>query len=85
MDKNERELLNSGWKREVLTLHLQEYDEAYVNKHRRLSYDLGDDFTGQQISVIRNCFNEINNRFPNIKITVSGTGFVKNDDNNGND
>jgi len=46
MDKNERELLNSGWKREVLTLHLQEYDEAYVNKHRRLSYDLGDDFTG---------------------------------------
>lgn len=89
--KNEQELIAKGWKKETLSIHLAEYDEclAQPNKFRRLSYDLGNDFTPEQIGVIRSWVNEVNKRFPNIKLFVSGTGYymptVNEQEDNGND
>ena len=73
--QKEKELLEKGWKKETMCFHLQEYDETVSNKHRRMSYDIGSDFTAEQIGVIKNWANEVNNRFPNIKICITGTGY----------
>ena len=74
--KNEQELIAKGWKKETLSIHLAEYDEQLIpNKFRRMSYDLGNDFTPEQIDVIRNWTDEVNKRFLNIKLFVSGTGY----------
>ena len=85
MKNTEKELLDKGWKKETLQIHLQEYDETcqYPSKHRRLTYDMRDDFTQDQIGTLRMWANEVNNRFPNIKVCITGTGFYK-DDNDGN-
>ena len=81
MKKTEEELLKEGWKKEVLCLHIQEHDPHLFNDieipFRRLSYDLRDDFTSGQIETIKKFINEVNNRFPNIKMSVTGTGYVK--------
>lgn len=81
MIKTDEELLKEGWKKETLCLHVQEYDpHAFNDKDipfRRLSYDLSNDFTSDQISIIRRWANEVNSRFPNLKISVTGTGFYK--------
>lgn len=72
----EKELLENGWKRETLCIHLDEYDESAPKKFRRLGYDISDDFNSNQIGILKNWANEINKRFPNIKISLSGTGLV---------
>lgn len=82
--KTEEDLLKEGWKKEMLCLHIQEYDPHPFNDKevpfRRLSYDLSDDFTGDQISTIKRWVNEVNNRFPNIKMCVTGTGLYKHEE-----
>jgi hypothetical protein len=54
---------------------LSEYDESVPNKCRRLSYDISDDFNSNQIGILKCWVNEVNKRFPNIKLSLSGTGF----------
>jgi len=75
--ENEKELLENGWKKEMLNIHIEEYDENAPHKFRRLSYDIADDFTAEQIGVIKNFVNEVNNRLLNVKMSVSGTGYYK--------
>ena len=79
---SEQELLENGYEREILCFHIQEYDPNLPtdNKFRRLSYDLGRTFTSDQISSIKSICNEVNKRFPNLKMFLSGTGFVIKED-----
>lgn len=72
---SEKELLDNGWKKEVLQINIQEYDETCPSKFRTLTYDMCDDFTSQQIDIIKNWANEINNRFPKLKVCIIGTGY----------
>lgn len=78
----EQELLENGYERETLCFHIQEYDPTLTDddKFRRLSYDLGRTFTSDQISSMRMFCEEVNKRFPNIKMFLSGTGFIKKED-----
>lgn len=79
---SEQKLLENGYEREVLCFHIQEYDPQLTtdNKYRRLSYDLGRTFNSYQIADIKRFCDEVNKRFPNIKMFLSGTGFVKKED-----
>lgn len=82
MNDTEHELLASGqWKREYMTFHISEIDNTCPTGVRRLSYDIGDNFTSDQIGVIKLFFNEVNSRFPNIKVFATGTGLIKVDEN----
>ena len=76
--------LEQGWKKEMLCIHVSEYDEHMPSKHRTLSYDISNDFNSKQIAVLKNWANEINNRFPNLKISLSGTGYIPNEQNKAN-
>lgn len=77
MEDKEQELLDSGkWKREWMALHIQEIDKTAPKGVRRLSYDMGDTFTGEQISSIERFVREVNRRFPNIKMYTTGTGLI---------
>ena len=87
--ETEQELIAKGWKKETLCIHLQEYDEKYEpHKFRRLTYEFGTNFTSGQTDIMRAWINEVNKRFPNIKMSVSGTGYYmpadEELDNNGN-
>ena len=73
----EQNLLEQGWKKETLSIHLSQYDENAPFKHRRLSYDLDDSFSSNQISLLRQWVGEVNKRFPDIKIFLDGTGYVQ--------
>ena len=77
----DKELLEQGWKKEMLCIHVSEYDERVPSKHRTLSYDISNDFNSKQIAVLKNWANEINNRFPNLKVSLSGTGFIPDEQN----
>lgn len=81
---DEKTLIEQGYVKDMMTIHIQEYDPHTVNDkefpHRRLSYDMTDTFTADQISIIRRWVNEVNNRFPNIKICLTGTGYTKKED-----
>lgn len=83
----EQELLENGWEKEMLCFNIQEYDPQLTtdNKYRRLSYDLGRTFTSDQISGIKGFCDEINKRFPNIKMFVTGTGYVPKKDKEGSE
>lgn len=74
----EEELIEQGWEKEVLAIHIQEYDPQLVteNKFRRLSYDFGKSFTSDQITIIERFLKEVSRRFPNIKMFATGTGYV---------
>lgn len=77
MEDKEQELLDSGkWKREWMMLHIQEIDETAPKGVRSLSYDMGNTFTGEQISSIECFVREVNRRFPNIKMYATGTGLI---------
>ena len=74
----EEELLASGnWKRECLAFHIQEMDSTAPNGVRSLSYDISDTFTGDQIAPIQGFVQEVNRRFPNIKMFLTGTALVE--------
>lgn len=81
VNMDEKELIEQGYKKETLCVHLQEYDPRTIEDveipFRRLSYDLSNDFTYNQIAIIRNWVKEVNDRFPNIKMYVTGTGYYK--------
>lgn len=83
---DEKALIEQGYVKDMMTIHVQEYDPHTVNDkefpYRRLSYDMTDTFTADQISIIRRWVNEVNNRFPNIKICLTGTGYTKKEDSN---
>lgn len=83
---DEKALIEQGYVKDMMTIHVQEYDPHTVNNkefpYRRLSYDMTDTFTADQISIIRRWANEVNNRFPNIKICLTGTGYTKKEDSN---
>ena len=80
---NEQELIEQGYKKETLTIHISEYDTNAPGgyNHRSLSYDLNRDFTDDQIAGIELFIREVNRRFPNIKMFATGTGWVKKVDN----
>lgn len=74
----EKELQESGnWKRETMTFHIAEIDPNSPYGVRRLSYDIGYDYTNEQIGTIKAFFNEVNARFPNIKIIATGTSWIE--------
>lgn len=80
MDNNinatEEKLLATGkWKKENLQLHIAQVDKNMPLGIRSLTYDLGDTFTAENISNLQRCLNEINVRFPMIKVVLSGTGY----------
>lgn len=82
MNNTEQELLASGqWKREFMVFHISEIDNTCPTGVRRLSYDIGDNFTSDQIEVIKSFFDEVNRRFPNIKVFATGMGLVKVEEN----
>lgn len=59
------------------------YQQNEQKKFIRLDYDIADDFTPNQISSLQNFVNEVNIRFPGIKMMTSGGGYVlKEDDEN---
>lgn len=67
------------WKKEILCIHVEmpnPYCDSEKKPFLRLSYDLSDDFTDEQVRNIKNFVNEVNVRFPGIKLSVSGTGYV---------
>lgn len=75
---NEKDLLDQGYIKQCLSVHLVDYgDKIGSNNVRRMSYDLGRDFSQEQIAVLQSWVNEVNNRFMNIKICLSGTGYEK--------
>lgn len=79
--EQEEKLLQEGWKKEMLCIHISEYDtNSPTNNHRRLSYDLTNDFTGEQIGVLRAWCNKVNEHFPNLKMFITGSGWVKTED-----
>ena len=84
MEDKEKELIAQGWKKEMLQIHVQEYDEDFIHKskHRMLSYDVGDCFNHEQIYNLQMWANEVNKRFPKIKIFITGTGFFKPEEQN---
>ena len=78
---DEKELIEKGYVKDTMSIHRQEYDPHVVNDKtfpfRRLSYDLTDTFTADQIATINRFVSEVNNRFPNLKISVTGCGYTK--------
>lgn len=78
---DEKELIEKGYVKDTLSIHIQEYDPHTVNDKtfpfRRLSYDLTDTFTADQIAIINRFVTEVNNHFPNLKISVTGCGYTK--------
>lgn len=77
MNTTEEKLIADGWEREILCMHIQEYDEKYENKFRRLSYDISNTLDGDAINALQRFAQEVNRRFPNIKMFATGTGYVK--------
>lgn len=77
MKDEEQKLLEEGWKKQTLKISIREYDDNFPTKFRMLTYDMANDFTAQQIGIIRNWVNEVNKRFPNIKMFVEGTGYYQ--------
>lgn len=78
MDKTQEEqLLKNGWKRETLCVHIDEFDKNIESGARRISYDLTDTFTQDQIAHLKNFANTVNSRFLNTRISFTGTGFVE--------
>ena len=78
---DEKELIEKGYVKDTLSIHIQEYDPHVVNDKtfpfRCLSYDMTDTFTASQIAIINRFVTEVNNRFPNIKMSVTGCGYTK--------
>lgn len=81
---DEKTLIEQGYVKDTMTIHIQEYDPHTVDDrefpYRCLSYDMTDTFTADQIAIIRRWVNEVNNHFPNIKISVTGCGYTKKED-----
>ena len=61
----------------MLAIHITEYNESYKFGKIQLTYDISDDFTNDQIATLQHWTNEINSRFPNLKIVITGTGYFK--------
>lgn len=81
----EQELLDNGWKREMLSLHIRQYNQSTPSKAIALSYDIADDFSSNQISALKHFVEEVNIRFPEIKMFITGGGFVKDETEDGDD
>ena len=83
MKMTEEELLATDkWKKDTLMLHIAELDSNAPSGVRRLSYDVGDTFSLENIVQIEAFIREVNIRFPNIKMFATGTGFVPIEDEN---
>ena len=84
-EKRIKKLLKEGFKKEGYMVHIQEYDPHLVGEKtmpfRRLSYDLGRDFEDEHAAVIKSLSDAINKIFPNLKVIVTGGGYVKDDNN----
>ena len=77
MEDKEKELLDSGrWKRETLSFCIQVVDKNSPMGVRSLVYDMGYDFTSDQIALFERFFREVNRRFPTVKMFANGTGFI---------
>ena len=75
--QKEQELIDSGmWKREILSFSISVIDKTSPYGVRRLTYDIGDDFTSDQIASFEQFFREVNRRFPTVKMFTMGTGLV---------
>lgn len=78
---DEKELIEKGYVKDTLSIHIQEYDPHTVDgktfPFKSLSYDMTDTFTANQIDIIKRFVSEVNKRFPNIKMFVTGCGYTK--------
>ena len=84
-EKITKKLLKKGYKKEGYIVHIQEYDPYLVGEKtvpfRRLTYDLGSKFEDEHAAVIKSLSDAINKNFPNIKMIVTGGGYVLYDNN----
>lgn len=77
MNMTEEELLATGkWKKETLQINIAEVDNTVPSGIRRLTYDMSNTFSHENISQIEAFIREVNRRFPNIKMFATGTGLV---------
>lgn len=60
------------WKKTPLQIHLQEDDPTVPSGKRRLTYDVAYTEDYELVGCLRRWVNEVNNRFPNIKIWITG-------------
>lgn len=78
MGKNiEEKLLKDGYVKENACIHIAECDKSSEYGWRRLSYEICD---CNCVSELNRFANEVNKRFPNIKMFVTGGGYVKPED-----
>ena len=76
MDK-EKEMLDSGkWKREALSFCIEVVDKNCPMGVRTLVYDMGYDFTSDQIALFERFFREVNRKFQTVKMFTEGTGLI---------
>lgn len=77
INMTEEELLATGkWKKEALQINIAEVDKTVPSGIRSLTYDMSNTFSHENISQIEAFIREVNRRFPNIKMFVTGTGLV---------
>lgn len=62
-------------RKQILCFHVQQYTKPSEYGRIRLSYDMDDSFSDQQIAMLKNFASEVNNRFPDIKMSLTGTGY----------
>jgi hypothetical protein len=55
-----------------MMIHIQEDDSTAPSGKRRLSYDVGYTEDYKLVASLRGWANEVNNRFPNIKLWITG-------------
>lgn len=60
------------WKKVPMTIHIQEDDPTAPSGKRRLSYDVAYTEDYELVGCLRRWANEVNNRFPNIKLWITG-------------
>lgn len=71
----EEGLLKDGYEKESVCIHIAEYDKSLECGARRLSYDIGKNCNC--VGDLKSFAEEVNKRFPNIKMFVEGGGYSK--------
>lgn len=60
------------WKKVPMTIHIQEDDPTAPSGKRMLSYDIAYTEDYEVVHALRFWATEVNNRFPNIKLWITG-------------
>ena len=77
MAKQEKKLLEAGFKKRPVCIHMSQVDNSVSSGRRSLSYDVWDTFTYDQMLELRRWVDEVNARFPDIKMFITGGDYYK--------